>query len=145
MKIKQFVKNNYEKLKELFLYGFWGAITTVINYVVYAICNISLKMSGTLSNIIAWIVAVIFAFVVNKQFVFNSKDWSLNIVFKELWQFIAARLLSGVMETVLIYIFVDNLGFNGLVMKIITNVLVVIINYFLSKLFIFKKKEKKEE
>lgn len=143
MNLKKYVKDNYDKLKELVLYGFWGVMTTIINYAVYAGCNIPLKMTATLSNIIAWVVAVIFAFVVNKQLVFNSKDWSFNILFKELWQFVAARLLSGVLETFLIYIFVDRLGFNGLIMKIITNIIVVIINYILSKLFIFKKPKNK--
>ena len=97
-------------------------------------------MPGWLSNVLAWVVAVAFAYLTNKPFVFKSHDWSWAVVWPELVKFVSCRIGSGVLETGIIWLCVDMLGWNGVVMKLITAVLVIILNYIGSKLLVFKKK-----
>lgn len=135
-----------EKLKELFrkyydviTYLVFGVLTTVVNYLVYLPVYNLLGLSAAVSNVIAWVVAVAFAYLTNKPFVFKSHDWSKETVIPELTKFVSCRVASGVMETVIIFLTVDFLGWNGNVWKLVTSVLVVILNYFASKLLVFKK------
>ena len=123
-------------------YLFFGVLTTLVNFLVYFPLYNWLNLSGLLSNVIAWIVAVAFAFVTNKPFVFKSYDWSASVVWPELTKLIGCRLASGLLETVAIWLFVDQLAKNGNWVKIIVSVLVVILNYIFSKCIVFIKKEK---
>ena len=92
-----------------------------------------------MSNAIAWVAAVAFAYVTNKPFVFKSHDWSARTVIPELTKFVGSRVVSGVLETGIILVTVDLLQWNGNIMKLITSVLVVIFNYVASRLLVFKK------
>lgn len=130
----------YEKYKGIILYIFFGGITTLINIVSYYLFYNVFNVSNVTSNIIAWFLSVIFAFVTNKIWVFNSKSWAAKIAIKELVSFISVRLLTGVFDTSVMYIGVDLFKFNSLIMKILSNLIVLISNYIGSKLFIFKKK-----
>lgn len=121
-------------------YLFFGALTTAVNYIVYLPCYNYLGVSASASNIIAWIVAVIFAFLTNKPFVFKSHDWSASVVLPELVKFAGCRIGSGFLETVIIFITVDWLCWDGNWMKLLTSILVVVVNYFGSKLLVFKNK-----
>ena len=96
-------------------------------------------LSGSASNAIAWVGAVAFAYLTNKPFVFRSHDWSAKTVIPELTKFVGCRVGSGVLETAIIFLTVDWLGWNGNVMKLLTSVLVVVLNYIGSKLLVFKK------
>lgn len=135
----------FRKYRELIQYGFWGVMTTLVNYVVYFVCTKLAGIDYLISNVIAWCVAVIFAFVVNKVFVFQAKGWGGKALLWEFGSFVSARVLSGVMETGLLWLFVEQLHFGDAVIKIVAGVLVVIINYFFSKLIIFRKKEETKE
>ena len=135
-KIKAFIVKHYDILA----YLFFGGLTTVVNYVVYLPCYNLLGISATVSNAIAWVVAVAFAFLTNKPFVFKSHDWSKEVVWPELVKFVGCRIGSGLLETAFLFLTVDLLLCNGNVMKLITSVLVVILNYFGSKLLVFRKK-----
>lgn len=119
-------------------YLFFGVLTTVVNYIVYLPCYNLLSFSAAISNMIAWIAAVAFAYLTNKPFVFHSNDWSIKTVIPELTKFVGARIASGVLETGIIFLTVDLLCWNGNVMKLVTSVLVVIINYVASKLLVFR-------
>lgn len=119
-------------------YLFFGVLTTVVNYIVYLPCYNLLSFSAAISNMIAWIAAVAFAYLTNKPFVFRSHDWSAKTVIPELSKFVGARIASGVLETGIIFLTVDLLRWNGNVMKLVTSVLVVIINYVASKLLVFR-------
>ena len=88
----------------------------------------------------AWVFAVAFAYLTNKPFVFKSYDWSAKTVVPELTKFVGCRIGSGVVETVLLLLCVDWLNWNGNLMKILTSILVVIVNYVASKLIVFRKK-----
>lgn len=133
----------FKKYRELIQYGFWGVMTTLVNYIVYFGCTKLAGIDYLISNVIAWCVAVIFAFLVNKVFVFRSKAWTGKKLLWEFSSFVSARVLSGVMETALLWLFVEQLHFSDSVIKIVAGVLVIIINYFFSKLIIFRKKEEK--
>ena len=119
----------------------FGGLTTVVNYVIYLPLYNLLGISATLSNMIAWLGAVAFAFLTNKPIVFESHDWSANVVLPELTKFVGCRVGSGLLETAIIFATVDCLHWDGNWMKLITSVLVVILNYFGSKLLVFRGKE----
>lgn len=136
-----------EKLKALIhkywdvlTYLFFGVLTTVVNYLVFIPVYGYTQLPAWVSNVIAWVAAVAFAFLTNKPFVFQSHDWSMKTVLPELSKFVSCRLASGVMETAILWVTADILGWNGNVWKLITSILVVILNYFASKLLVFTKK-----
>lgn len=132
------IKDLIVKYRDILIYLVFGVLTTLVNYAVYLpLYNIA-GISATVSNCIAWAAAVIFAFVTNKPLVFKSRDWSASVVFPELVKFIGTRLGSGALETVIIFVTVDFLGFSGNIMKLITSVLVVVLNYVGSKLLVFR-------
>lgn len=126
------------RYREVLSYLFFGVLTTVVNYIVYLPVYNMLGFSAALSNAIAWVVAVAFAYVTNKPFVFKSHDWSAKTVIPELTKFVSCRIASGVAETLILLVTVDFLRWNGNVWKLITSVLVVILNYIASKLVVFR-------
>ena len=127
------------KYRDIISYLFFGVLTTVVNYIVYLPCYNLLGLSATVSNIIAWVAAVAFAYLTNKPFVFKSHDWSVQTVIPVLTKFVGCRVGSGLMETLIIFVTVDILAWDGNLMKLLTSVLVVIINYVGSKLLVFRK------
>ena len=134
-KIRAFTKKHYDILA----YLVFGVLTTAVNYVVYLPCYNLLGLSAALSNVIAWVAAVAFAYVTNKPFVFHSHDWSAKTVLPELTKFVGSRVASGALETGIIFVTVDCLSWNGNVMKLVTSMLVVVLNYVASKLIVFRK------
>lgn len=135
-KCKRLVKAHWDVVT----YLIFGVLTTVVNYAVYLPCLNILGLSAAVSNCIAWVVSVAFAFVTNKPFVFCSHDWSMKTVIPEFTKFIATRVSSGVLETLILFVSVDTLGGNGNIWKLVTQVLVIVINYVGSKLLVFRKK-----
>ena len=134
------IRNLIVKYYDILAYLFFGALTTVVNYIVYLPCYNWLGLSAAVSNVIAWVAAVAFAYLTNKPFVFKSHDWSAKVVWPELTKFVGCRIGSGLLETAIIFVTVDLLRWNGNVMKLITSILVVILNYGASKLLVFRKK-----
>ena len=135
----QKIRHLVEKYWDILSYLFFGVLTTVVNYVVYLPCYNILGLSAVASNGIAWVVAVAFAYLTNKPFVFKSHDWSSKTVIPELSKFVGCRIGSGLAESLILLLAVDILGWNGNIWKLLTNVLVVILNYIGSKLLVFKK------
>ena len=128
------------KYREILVYLVFGVLTTAVNYLVYLPCYNLLNFSSSLSNVIAWVAAVVFAYVTNKPFVFQSSDWSAKTVVPELTKFVGTRLGSGGLETLILFVFVDMIGGNGNVWKLLTSVIVVVLNYLGSKLLVFRNK-----
>jgi putative flippase GtrA len=120
--------------REIVTYLFFGVLSTIVGFVSYMACFSLFMMSALISNIISSAIAILFAFVVNKHFVFLSKDWSLRVALRELGQFAGGRVLVSGGETLLLGLLVDHLGFNGGLCKILTLTLVMVANYILSKL-----------
>ena len=129
-----------EKYWDILSYLFFGVLTTVVNYIIYLPCYNLLGLSAVVSNGIAWVVAVAFAYLTNKPFVFKSHDWSAATVIPELSKFVGCRIGSGLAESLILLVSVDILCWNGNLWKLLTSVLVVILNYIGSKLLVFKKK-----
>ena len=130
----------WEKYRSILIYLIFGVLTTAVNYLVYIPCLNLLGLKASVSNVIAWCVAVLFAFLTNKPFVFESKDWSVKTVVPEFIKFVGTRVASGLMETVILMVAVDMLGWNGVIWKLVPNVIVVILNYIGSKLLVFRRK-----
>lgn len=133
------LKEYYQKYREVILYLFFGAGTTLVNIVVYYICGHGFYLSISLSTIIAWILSVLFAYVTNKIWVFNSNRRELKDILIEFTRFVGCRLTTGLIDLVIMVVFCTWLSFNDLVIKIISNGLVIIMNYIFSKLIIFKR------
>ncbi len=136
----QKVKELIVKYWDVFSYLFFGVCTTAVNYIIYIPCYNFWNMSATVSNMVAWVVAVTFAYLTNKPFVFRSNDWSMKTVGPELTKFVGCRIGSGAAETVILFLTVDLMGWNGNVWKLVTQVLVIVLNYVASKLVVFRKK-----
>lgn len=137
--IIQKIKELINKYQELIKYLVIGVLTTVINYIIFALLVNIIKFDMHFSNIIAWIISVIFAYFTNKLFVFESKSFKFNVLGKEIVTFGAARIFSLLLEEVILYVFVDKLKMEKLLIKLIANIIVIIVNYVLSKFIIFKK------
>lgn len=135
-KIMDLVKKHWDIVS----YLFFGVLTTAVNYVVYLPVYNLMGLSAAVSNAIAWVAAVAFAYLTNKPFVFKSNDWSMKTVIPELVSFVGCRVASGAIETVILLVTVDLLGWNGNIWKLVTSVLVVILNYIASKLVVFRKR-----
>ena len=130
------MKNIIQKNKEIIMYLVFGVLTTVVNIVVYYIFSNLLHMNYLSSNAMAWFLSVLFAYVTNRKYVFDSKN---NQIIKEAISFFGSRLATGIMDMVLMWFLVNFNIVNDVVAKVVVNVIVVILNYILSKLVVFKK------
>lgn len=133
--INLFIKN-----KSMILYILFGGLTTLVNIVAYHICYEVLLISNFLSTIIAWLFSVIFAYLTNRIFVFESKASGIEAWIQEILSFFGCRIATGVMDTVIMVVAVDYLHQNSMLWKVISNILVIVINYIASKYLIFKRK-----
>ena len=133
------MKKLINKYNELIMYGIFGVLTTLINLLIFYVLD-RLGVNVYLNNSIAWIISVLFAFITNKLYVFNSKDTSYEIIAKEGIAFFLARIFSYFVDMFTIFMIFQVMGINKMIAKIISNVIVIIINYLLSKIIIFKKK-----
>lgn len=126
-------------LKELIKYVVIGVLTTLVNFMVYF--GIRPVLSYQVAIIVAWIVSVLFAFITNKYIVFESKSFDKKLVFKELFLFSGARIVSLVLELVTMYLMLSILQTNELSAKLVSQVLILVTNFVLSK-WIFKSNKK---
>lgn len=149
------IKTLITKYRELIVYFVFGLCTTVVNLITFKIFNLILGDEKYLiSNVFAWFFSVVFAYTTNKIFVFKSKDWGMKTLFKEVISFFSSRVFTFVIEESGMYFLVDVMNLKDvqldvfvvtvsgeMISKLIVGVLVVIINYIFSKMFIFKKKK----
>lgn len=133
------MKELIKKYKSIISYLFFGVCTTLVNIVVYYLCAHSVGMTTVISTVIAWIASVLFAFITNKLYVFESKSFEKKLLLREGISFFGCRLATGILDLVIMYISVDLLDMQDIFMKILSNVLVIVLNYICSKLVIFKK------
>ena len=125
--------------KEILNYLIFGVLTTLVNYVSYFGATKLFEINYLVANVIAWFISVVFAYVTNKFWVFENKSVEVRYLVKEISLFVSARVMSGGMETLFLFVFVSLMGFDDGIIKIIASVFVVVFNYFFSKLIIFKK------
>ncbi len=144
--------------REIISYLFWGVMTTAVSWLTYGLFAIlfakhvdmihlfgmEISLVVCIANVLSWVCANAFAFYVNKMFVFQSKSWERTVYLSELWKFLSARIVSGVIEWIAVPLLVSVglsqtiFGVEGMFAKIIVSIIVVILNYVFSKLFIFK-------
>ena len=142
----------YKKHKEIIDYLFWGVMTTLVSWGTYAVFSLAFGMLSEnavlvtgAANVLSIACAIAFAYVTNKLWVFGSKSWSRAVVLPELAKFLSARLVTAVVETAgvpaLVALGMNGtiFGIEGMIAKAIVSVVVVILNYVFSKLFVFKK------
>lgn len=139
-KVNCMLENLFKKYKLVLLYLFFGGVTTVVNILIFYITFQILNLSTFTSTILSWLAALIIAFITNKQFVFQSVSWNNKIIFKEFMLFFSYRSLTGLLDLIITLIGIDIFNFNSLVVKITANIVVILTNYFASKLVIFKNK-----
>ena len=130
------------KYKEIINYLIFGVLTTLVSLLtyyllVYTILNPNKPLELQIANIISWITCVTFAYITNRKYVFNSKD--KNII-KEIIKFYSSRLSTLFIDMLIMFIFVTKLNFNDKIIKIIVQIIIIILNYILSKLLVFKNK-----
>lgn len=135
------IKNIYLKNKEIINYLIFGVLTTLVSLITYylltsTILNPSNQIELQIANIISWITCVTFAYITNKIYVFNSKDKNIT---KEILKFYSSRLTTLFIDMLLMFILVTKLEFNDKIIKVIIQVIIIILNYILSKLLVFKK------
>lgn len=132
------------KAKEIIFYLIFGVLTTAVNIVVYFICSRFLYLEVLSSNIIAWLLSVLFAYITNRKFVFKSIAEEISTIFKECIHFFLGRLGTGILDTVIMFVSVDLFAFNDVMMKVLTNIIVIVLNYLISKLLVFRTKEEEK-
>ena len=138
--MKQKILALCKRYRELILYVFFGGMTTLvdwtISFVLYAVdCNVHA------ANVIAWCVAVLFAYVTNRTLVFESRTKGIGAIARELTVFSGGRILTLLLQEGVVFLLFDLLSWNKYAVKIIAAVLVVILNYFISKFLVFRKKK----
>jgi len=133
------IKDIFKKYKEIIMYLIFGVLTTIVNFIVYILFAWLFEFNETISNGIAWAISVLFAYITNKIWVFESKTVKLKVILYELGSFFGCRALSGVLDIAMFYILVEKLKINDIITKIIIAIFVIILNYIFSKLIIFRK------
>ena len=133
--------NIYKKNKEIINYLIFGVLTTVVSFVVYFIFAKVFKIDEVISNVISWFFSVLFAFITNKLYVFESKETGKKTLLKEIISFYLARLFTGVVCDLGVFaVMVKTFKINDVLSKLVTQVIVIVLNYVLSKLIVFRKK-----
>ena len=133
------IKRLWTKYKEYILYLVFGGLTTLVSWLSFYLCTHVIVMDVVPANVISWILAVAFAYVTNRKWVFESRARGGRKILREAAEFTAGRVLTLVIETAFLWFTVEVIGWNDLLMKVIISIVVVILNYVISKLFVFRK------
>ena len=128
------------KYKSVLLYLIFGVLTTLISISTFILFN--MKFNEHISNILSWIISVLFAFIVNKLFVFFNTEHKLSDIIRQMLLFFGGRILTLLTEEVIIFVFITKLSYNSAIVKTAAQIVLIILNYFLSKKALLKKSER---
>lgn len=128
----------YRRFQEQINYILFGGLTTAVSIGSFGYCTMAMRMNPLLANVVSWILAVLTAYITNRIWVFHSTNHGFVACLKEIVEFCAGRLLTLGMEEFMIYLFITRMGLNSLVVKLAVQVIVVVVNYILSKMVIFR-------
>lgn len=131
----------YKKYEEGINYLIFGFLAFVLNFVLFYVFSEMMGLHYMVATALSWLLTVVFAYWTNRTFVFKSKNQGLKALWEEFVAFIGARIATGALEMVLMYVMVDWAHLNKSISKIVCQVIVILANYFLSKLWIFKEKK----
>ncbi len=134
---KIYSENNFKKFKKYISYLIFGILTTLINYLTYSVF-VLMGFYYLMSNLLAFAVSVIFAYITNKKWVFADSEYS-NLSIKEFLKFTGSRVFTLLLESSFLFLFIDLLHYNIFKVKVVTTIFVVLVNYLLSEFYIFKK------
>ena len=137
--VLRFLEPFYRRNKEILLYLFFGVLSFLISVGTYALFTEGFHVDVLISNIIAWILSVSFAYITNRIWVFVTVMSDPKGIFLEIGKFISGRLITLVIEEVLLFIFITGMGMNRMIIKISATIIVIILNYLISKLWVFTK------
>jgi len=140
-KLIDFVKKMYKKYEAIILYVFFGGLTTVVDFTVYFSTTRLFGLNEQIATWLAWFCAVLFAFFTNRKWVFKAEHPGFKAFAWQVGSFFASRLFSGFINWLMIFVFVSLMGISDIIIKCAAAVVVIILNYILSKLIVFKKKD----
>lgn len=129
-----------KKYREVILYLIFGVLTTLVNLISYFLLTDVARVNYLFSNVLAWVLSVLFAYGTNRVWVFQSQAKGTAAIVKEMVSFFGARLFSGGLDMGIMFVCVSLIGLPDGVIKILSNILVIVLNYLFSKLWIFKKR-----
>ena len=133
------IKELFKTHREIISYIFFGALTTFVDFATYIVLTRFLSLNEDLSNVISQAVAIIFAFIVNKLFVFEDKENNVKAVFGQFLKFTSLRLTTLFLNSALFFVMTELININDIITKALVSVIVIILNYIFSKLLVFKK------
>lgn len=136
----EFIQRMYQKYNELIMYGIVGCCTMIVALISYYILANPLNIYYQIANVISWGLAVAFAYVTNKKFVFKSQYENFASTVKEIISFVSSRIISLLAEIISMYFFVQICSLDDNVVKLMNQILVIVLNYILSKFWVFNKK-----
>lgn len=128
----------YRKYKEVLLYLFFGVLTFIISIVSYGL--LAIKLDVLIANILSWILAVIFAYITNRVWVFDNIAAKGRNSIYEMLRFITGRIFTLIVEELILYFFITRLEMDKIIVKIIAQIIVIVLNYIISKLLVFNRK-----
>ena len=135
------MKELLKKYSDVIPYAVFGVLTTLANIATYWVCSHVFHMGLSAGSIVAWIVAVTFAYLTNRKWVFHSEAVTGKEILREVIAFFAARIATEVIDLVMLNVFAGMMGFDDMIVKVAANVVVIIVNYAASRLVIFRHKK----
>ena len=139
------IRTIFKKYQEQISYLFFGGCTTLVSIVSYYICAHPLGLNINLSTALSNIIAIIFAYITNRLWVFKDKATTKAGIIREILSFLAARAATFVLDMLIMFVFADKLQLPDMPVKVISTIIVIILNYVASKLFVFKKEQSKKD
>ena len=137
----KFITKIWKKHQEAMNYLFWGGVAFVLSMVLFYIFANMMRIYEQIANILSWTICVIFTYLTNRFFVFKSKTRGIKRIAKEFRNFITARILTLIIENIILFVMIDLLTINNMMAKLVGQFVVIVSNYGLSKLWIFQKKK----
>lgn len=141
MNMVKLIKTLWKKYEEAMNYLFWGGVAFVLSVILFYLFANIMGLYEQIANILSWIICVIFTYLTNRFFVFKSKIKGLKRIGKEFSDFVTARILTLVMENLILFVMIDLLTIHNMIAKLVGQFVVIVSNYILSKLWIFRKEK----
>ncbi len=142
MALFRWVEPFYKKYKEVLLYLFFGGLAFIVSIVSFYLLIKNTAMNELVANLLSWIITVTFAYLTNRIWVFDAATDNKRELLNQIWKFYSGRIVTLIIEEVILFVFISWLGMNSIFIKIIAQIVVIVLNYVISKLFVFTKEEK---
>lgn len=144
-KLKSLYEEGYslfKKYREIVVYIIFGGLTTLVNFVGYIVLTRIMGMEAGIANVVAIIISILFAYVTNKIWVFESKTTKIKEVLKEMFSFFGCRAFTSLLDIGLFDLLVYVFHISDIWVKIFNQIIVIVLNYVLSKVIVFRKEKK---